>query len=111
MSVYQVRIKSYEAAANGQVNFQVSVMLRTGTVADPQWVDAVNGQRTVVLDADAVNACYDNPVNNTNGKRLKAVEDLIKAEVLSFGIDKSDQAFLNLQKIMNLPDDVIVRSV
>ena len=108
-NVYQVKIVSIEATANGMLNADCFVQLRTGTSPNFVYTDAQNGHFTIVLEASDVMAIINNPANSTNVLKRQAIRDLIKTKALERGIDKSDEAFIELSKFMNYPDAVVIR--
>ena len=108
MAVYQAKVVSIEATANGIVNADVFVELRTGTSPNFVYTPAVNGHFTVVLDASEVLAITGN-TGLTNVQKRQAIRDLIKAKALERGIDKSDEAYLALCQLFSFPDEIVIR--
>lgn len=108
-NVYQVKIVSIEPTANGMLNADCFVQLRTGTSPNFVYTDAQNGHFTIVLEASDVMAIINNPANSTNVLKRHAIRDLIKTKALERGIDKSDEAYLAITNIFTFPDDIIIR--
>jgi len=90
-NVYRANVTGFEAAADGTVHFDVWVELRTGVSPDFVWTPAKNSHYTVVIQAQLLIDIYQGA--GTNNVKRKAVEDLIKADVLSRGIDKADEGW------------------
>lgn len=108
MAVYQAKIVSIEPTANGTVNADVFIELRTGTSPDFVWIPASNGHFTLVLTADEILSITEN-TSLTNVQKRQAIKDVIKARTLERGIEKSDEAFLELNKLFTYPDTITIR--
>ena len=95
--MYRARVKSSEAAANGDVHLDVFVESdRSG-----DWVLIPGGHRTLVLNGDAVLAITGGTDTTTN--KQKSLATLFKEEVKSWGLDKSDDANEQLLELVKLP--------
>ncbi|HUX30441.1 MAG TPA: hypothetical protein VMV78_07410 [Thiobacillus sp.] len=88
---YRVRVQSGEAAASGDIHLDCFVERE----ASPgEWELIPMGHRTLVMDGEAVLAITEGA--GTDGQKLGAIAALFKQEVLSWGIDRSDDAYNQL---------------
>ena len=109
MAVYQAKVISIEPTANGTINADVFVELRTGTNPDWVWKPATNGHFTLVLEVADVMAIINDPLNTTVVKKRVAIRNLIKSRALARGIDKADEAFIEMNKLFTFPDMITIR--
>ena len=95
--MYRARVLSSEPAANGDVHLDVHVESdRTG-----DWLLIPQGHRMLVLDGAAVLAITTGA--GTVTQKRAALSALFKQEVLSWGIDESDDANEQLLELVSLP--------
>ena len=95
MADYRVRILSSEAAADGDVHLDCYIQRDD----EGEWVDTLNGHRTMVMDGEAVLAITEG--SGTEVEKRTALLALFKAEAEAWGIDQADDA--NLQLVALLP--------
>jgi len=91
MANYRVRVQSGGAAASGDIHLDVFVQKE---IEPGVWELIPMGHRTLVLDGEAVLAITEG--SGTDGQKFAALGDLFKQEVLSWGLDKSDDAYNQL---------------
>ena len=85
---YRARVLSGEAAASGDIHLDVVVERQ---VDEETWTMIPLGHRTLVMNGAAVLAITEGP--GTNAQKLAALAALFKQEILSWGLDESDDAY------------------
>jgi len=101
MANYRARILNTEAAADATVHFDCWIQRETADPPPDNWVNVLNGHRTLVLQASAIKAITQNPALTDNQKRAQLAE-LFRIEATSWGIDEADDA--NGSIIALIPD-------
>ena len=97
---YRARVLSSEPAASGDVHLDVYVESdRSG-----DWELIPGGHRTLVLNGAAVLAITEGA--GTDQQKTGALADLFRQEVLSWGLDESDDANEQLLGLVELPINV-----
>ena len=93
-------VLSSEAAANGDVHLDVFVESdRSG-----DWELIPGGHRTLVLDGEAILSIING--SGTDNEKRSALSALFKQEVLSWGLDESDNANEELGSLITFPINV-----
>ena len=100
---YRVRVASAEAAANGDVYLDCFIE----TDASGDWLPAINGHRTMVMDGAAVLAITGNDALTDQQKRAQ-LASLFRAEATSWGIDQADAAQTALAELVEYPVNVAI---
>jgi hypothetical protein len=92
---YRVNVLSGEAAASGNVHLDVHVEKE---VAPDEWSLIPLGHRTMVLNGAAVLAITTG--SGTLTQKRAALLALFRQEVLSWGLDESDDAYTQLEELL-----------
>ena len=108
-NIYRANVVKIEPSANGTINADVFVELRTGVTPDFSWVLTSNGHFTIVIQATDVLAITNNAALTPVQKRL-AIRELVKAQALDRGVDTSDEAYAAwIALIPTWPDPIVIR--
>lgn len=102
-NIYRARIVSSEAAASGDVH--LDCFLERSQDGGDTWELVDGGHKTVVLDGEAVLAITTND-DLTDGQKMGQLADLFKQEVVSWGIDRSDDADQQIKALVSFPVNV-----